>query len=121
MKQKLRTIDLEGKIIKFQIWDYVSTQRFISIPSGYYRKVHGIVVVYDIADRESFSAIESWMNEVEKHAPDDASAILLGSKSDLENQRQVSPTEGREYADHYKVMFLETSAKNSENVEFAFV
>jgi GTPase SAR1 family protein len=42
-------------------------------------------VVYDIADRESFSAIESWMNEVEKHAPDDASAILLGNKSDLEN------------------------------------
>ncbi len=57
------------------------------IPSSYYKKAHGIVVVYDIADRESFSAIESWMNEYDKHAPDNVSAILLGNKSDLENQR----------------------------------
>jgi Ras-related protein Rab-1A len=77
-------------------------------------------VTYDITDRESFSAIENWMNEVEKHASDNISRILVGNKSDMEDARQVSVDEGRELAEHYNVRFLETSAKDCKNVEEAF-
>jgi GTPase SAR1 family protein len=77
-------------------------------------------VTYDITDRESFSAIENWMNEVEKHASDNISRILVGNKSDMEDARQVSTDEGRELAEHYNVRFLETSAKDCKNVEEAF-
>ena len=60
------------------------------------------------------------MAEVEKHASDNISRILVGNKCDLEPQRSVSTEEGGEAADHYCVRFLETSAKDSKNVEQAF-
>ena len=77
-------------------------------------------MTYDITDRDSFSAIENWMNEVEKHASDNISRILVGNKSDMENNRQVSTDEGKELAEHYNVKFLETSAKDCKNVDEAF-
>ena len=73
-----------------------------------------------MTDRESFSAIENWMGEVEKHASDNISRILVGNKSDMEDARQVSTDEGKEQAEHYNVRFLETSAKDCKNVEEAF-
>lgn len=61
------------------------------------------------------------MNEVEKHASDNISRILVGNKSDMEDSRQVSTDEGKELAEHYNVRFLETSAKDCKNVEEAFI
>lgn len=60
------------------------------------------------------------MNEVEKHASDNISRILVGNKSDMEDARQVSFDEGKELAEHYNIRFLETSAKDCKNVEEAF-
>ena len=57
------------------------------------------------------------MGEVEKHASDNISRILVGNKCDLEDQRAVSFEEGQELAEHFNVRFLETSAKDSKNVE----
>lgn len=76
--------------------------------------------MYDTTDKESYKSIDNWMNEVEKHANDNVSRILVGNKNDLTDQRQVSPEEGKELADHYNIWFLETSAKESTNVEEAF-
>ena len=76
--------------------------------------------MYDTTDKESYKGIDNWMNEVEKHANDNVSRILVGNKNDLTDQRQVSPEEGKELADHYNIWFLETSAKESTNVEEAF-
>ena len=61
------------------------------------------------------------MNEVEKHASDNISRILVGNKSDMTEARQVSTDEGKELAEHYNVRFLETSAKDCKNVEEAFI
>ena len=60
-------------------------------------------MVYDTTDKESFKSIDNWMNEVEKHASDNVSKILVGNKSDLTDQRQVSLEEGKELADHYNI------------------
>lgn len=117
---KIRNNEVDGKVIKLQIWDTAGQERFKTITSSYYKGAHGIIVTYDITDRESFSAIQTWMQEVEKHAADNISRILVGNKCDLESQRQVSYEEGQELADHYCVRFLETSAKDSKNVEQAF-
>ena len=57
------------------------------------------------------------MAEIEKHASDNVVSILIGNKCDLESQRQVTFEDGQELADHYGVRFLETSAKESKNVE----
>jgi small GTP-binding protein len=77
-------------------------------------------VTYDITDRESFTAIENWMSEVEKHASDNISRILVGNKCDLEEERQVTKEEGKEKAELYNVRHLETSAKDCLNIEDAF-
>ena len=117
---KIRNQEVDGKTMKLQIWDTAGQERFKTITSSYYKGAHGIIVTYDITDRESFSAIQNWMAEVEKHASDNISRILVGNKCDLEEKRAVSTEEGQELADHYCVRFLETSAKDSKNVEQAF-
>lgn len=117
---KIRNTEVDGKTIKLQIWDTAGQERFKTITSSYYKGAHGIIVTYDITDRDSFSAIQNWMAEVEKHASGDISRILVGNKCDLESQRAVSFEEGQELADHYCIRFLETSAKDSKNVEQAF-
>jgi Ras-related protein Rab-1A len=117
---KIRTLEVDGRTIKLQIWDTAGQERFKTITSSYYKGAHGIIVVYDVTDKESFKNIDTWMNEVEKHASDNVSRILVGNKNDLEESRQVSTDEGKELADQYNIRFMETSAKESANVEEAF-
>lgn len=117
---KIRTIDVDGKTIKLQIWDTAGQDRFKTITSSYYKGAHGIIVTYDITDRDSFAKVSEWMSEVDKHAQENISRILVGNKKDLEDQREVPYNEAKELADHFQVRFLETSAKESLNVEDAF-
>jgi len=118
---KIRTIDVDGKTIKLQIWDTAGQERFKTITSSYYKGAHGIIVTYDITDRDSFAKVSEWMSEVDKHANENISRILVGNKKDLEDKREVPYSEGKELADHFNVKFLETSAKESMNVEDAFI
>lgn len=117
---KIRTLEVDGKTIKLQIWDTAGQERFKTITSSYYKGAHGIIVVYDVTDKESFKNIDTWMNEVEKHASDNVSRILVGNKNDLKDAKQVTTDEGKELADTYNIRFMETSAKESANVEEAF-
>merc|ERR1712156_63901 len=117
---KIRTINVDEKVCKLQIWDTAGQERFKTITSSYYKGAHGIIVVYDITDRDSFNAVHTWMSEIEKYTQDNITRILVGNKTDLENKRAVSFEEGQEMANHYGVRFLETSAKECKNVETAF-
>ena len=117
---KIKTIDVDGKKIKLQIWDTAGQERFKTITASYYKGAHGIIVTYDITDKKSHQDVHNWMAEVEKHAADNISRILVGNKCDLEDKRDVSKEQGEEMAEHYGVRFLETSAKVSNNVEQAF-
>ena len=117
---KIRTINVDEKVCKLQIWDTAGQERFKTITSSYYKGAHGIIVVYDITDRDSFNAVHTWMSEIEKYTQDNITRILVGNKTDLENRRAVSFEEGQEMANHYGVRFLETSAKECKNVETAF-
>jgi Ras-related protein Rab-1A len=65
---KIRTIECDGKTIKLQIWDTAGQERFRTITSSYYKGAHGIIVTYDITDRDSFAKVSEWMQEVDKHS-----------------------------------------------------
>ena len=118
---KIRTIESDDKVCKLQIWDTAGQERFKTITSSYYKGAHGIIITYDITDRDSFNAVHNWMQEAEKQSPMESVArILVGNKSDLEQRRAVSYDEGQEMANHYGVRFLETSAKECKNVDQAF-
>jgi len=117
---KIRKIQLEGKTIKLQIWDTAGQERFKTITKSYYRGSNGIVVVYDITDRESFEHVQHWMSEIDMHASSDVCRLLVGNKADLTEERTVKTEEGETLARQFGIPFLETSAKESLNVEVMF-
>jgi len=112
---------LESKIVKLQIWDTAGQERFRTITSSYYRGAHGIIVVYDVTDAESFNNVRQWLHEIDRYASDKVNKLLVGNKCDLTEKRVISYQQGKELADSLGLEFLETSAKNSTNVENAFV
>mmetsp|Transcript_14891 Transcript_14891/g.20805 ORF Transcript_14891/g.20805 Transcript_14891/m.20805 type:complete len:204 (+) Transcript_14891:96-707(+) len=118
---KIRTIELNGKTIKLQIWDTAGQERFRTITSSYYRGAHGIIVVYDITDQVSFNNVKQWLQEIDRYACENVNKLLVGNKSDLASKRAVDYNTAKEFADSLGIPFLETSAKNSTNVEQAFL
>jgi len=117
---KIRTIELEGKTIKLQIWDTAGQERFRTITSSYYRGAHGIIVVYDVTDPESFNNVKQWLHEIDRYACENVNKLLVGNKSDLEGKRAVQTETAKEFAESLGIEFLETSARNSTNVDKAF-
>merc|ERR1712018_437051 len=118
---KIRTIELDGKTIKLQIWDTAGQERFRTITSSYYRGAHGIIVVYDVTDQESFNNVKQWLQEIDRYACENVNKLLVGNKCDLTTKKVVDYTTAKEYADQLGIPFLETSAKNATNVEQAFM
>lgn len=114
---KIRTIDLDGKTVKLQIWDTAGQERFRTITSSYYRGAHGIIIVYDISDRESFDNVKQWLSEIDRYACENVNKLLVGNKCDMDSKRQVEFDEAKAFADERSIPFLETSAKDSTNVE----
>ncbi|KAI0956633.1 GTP-binding protein of the rab [Taiwanofungus camphoratus] len=118
---KIRTIELEGKTVKLQIWDTAGQERFRTIAAAYYRGAHGIVVVYDVTDNESFENVKGWLHEIERYASETVKKLLIGNKSDLVERKVVAYSAAKEFADGLSIPFVETSAKTSTNVEEAFL
>jgi len=113
---KIRDITIDGQDVKLQIWDTAGQERFCTITSAYYRGAHGIALVYDVTDQESFNNIKQWAQEVERYASGHVKCILVGTKSDLETKRVVLNATAQEFADSKGWPFVETSAKNDNNV-----
>jgi len=118
---KIRTIDLDGKTIKLQIWDTAGQERFRTITSSYYRGAHGIIVVYDVTDPESYNNVKQWLNEIDRYASENVCKLLVGNKCDLMSKKSVDYDTAKEFADKLDIPFLETSAKAATNVEKAFL
>ena len=102
-------------------WDTAGQERFRTITSSYYRGAHGIIVVYDITDQESFNNVKQWLQEIDRYACENVNKLLVGNKCDLTGKRAVETQTAKEYADQLGIPFLETSAKSSTNVEQAFL
>lgn len=121
LTQKIRTIELDGKVIKLQIWDTAGQERFRTITSSYYRGAHGIIIVYDVTDQESFTNVKSWLQEIDRFASEHVCKLLVGNKNDMTSKKVVDTATAKEFADSLGIKFLETSAKTAENVEAAFL
>ncbi|KAG6791500.1 hypothetical protein POTOM_000621 [Populus tomentosa] len=118
---KIRTVEQDGKTIKLQIWDTAGQERFRTITSSYYRGAHGIIIVYDVTDQESFNNVKQWLNEIDRYASENVNKLLVGNKSDLTANKVVSYETAKAFADEIGIPFMETSAKNAINVEQAFM
>lgn len=115
-----RTIEVEGKKIKAQIWDTAGQERYRAITSAYYRGAVGALIVYDISKSSTYENCNHWLAELKENADDNVAVGLIGNKSDLAHLRAVPTEEAKNFALENQLLFTETSALNSENVDLAF-
>jgi Ras-related protein Rab-1A len=117
---KIKTFDIDEKKIKMQIWDTAGQERFKNIIASYYRGAHGILLIFDVTDKDSFKNLSNWLIEIEKNASKNVLKVLIGNKTDLEEKRVITYNQGKEFADTYGLKYIETSAKKNLNVNEAF-
>uniref|UniRef100_A0A1J3JYE3 Ras-related protein RABA4a n=1 Tax=Noccaea caerulescens TaxID=107243 RepID=A0A1J3JYE3_NOCCA len=115
-----RTLVIDHKSVKAQIWDTAGQERYRAVTSAYYRGAVGAMLVYDVTRHQTFEHIPRWLEELRGHADKNIVIILVGNKSDLEDQRAISMEDAKEFAEKEGLFFLETSALNAVNVETAF-
>ncbi|QHS73138.1 Rab family GTPase YPT32 [Saccharomyces paradoxus] len=115
-----RTIEVENKKIKAQIWDTAGQERYRAITSAYYRGAVGALIVYDISKSSSYENCNHWLTELRENADDNVAVGLIGNKSDLAHLRAVPTDEAKNFAMENQMLFTETSALNSDNVDKAF-
>lgn len=118
---KVKTIFLNGLTSKLQIWDQSGGRPFRKLQLAFYRSAKGMLIVYDITDRSSFEYAKNLINEEGFRQNTCKSVLLLiGNKSDESTAREVAFEDGQELASQLGIYFIETSALNSFNVNFAF-
>ena len=115
-----KNVQLNDKNYKIQIWDTAGNEQFRSITRTYYKNSVCAIVVYDITRRESFESVINWIEDCKLNSPKTVFMILVGNKSDLNDNRQVTTEEGEEFATRYGIRFFETSAKDGVNIEEIF-
>ena len=117
---KIKTLNIDNKNVKLQIWDTAGQERFRTIISSYYRGAHGILLIFDLTQSESFDSLKNWLIEIEKNSSKNVKKILIGNKCDLNDLRKIPINKGKEFADTYNMKFIETSAKNNVNINECF-
>ena len=118
---KFKEVQLKnGETTKIQIWDTAGQDRFRAIARNYFKGAHGIILIYDITNRESFENVENWINQIQEEVSEKVCIVLVGNKIDLEDKRLVSTEEGKKMAEEFGLMFFECSCKTGDNVNETF-
>ena len=108
----------DGKEIKLVIWDTAGQERFHSIALSSVKNSQGIILVYDVTNKDSFNDLNTWLNEI-KQSTDKVSIILFGNKCDKED-RIISQAEAEKFAKDNNIPYIETSAKLNLNIDKGF-
>jgi Ras-related protein Rab-1A len=115
-----RSSDVDGKVIKMQLWDTNGRERFNALTSSFYRGAHGILFAFSLSDSDSFASLENWMNSVEQFAREKVVRFVVGLKNDLTSSRTVQYETAEAFAQKHNMTYLECSAKNNNGVEEVF-
>ncbi|KAL4290113.1 hypothetical protein GQ457_14G002570 [Hibiscus cannabinus] len=119
---KVKYVTAGNKKLKLAIWDTAGQERFRTLTSSYYRGAQGVIMVYDVTRRETFTNLsEVWAKEVELYSTNqDCIKMLVGNKVDKESERVVTKKEGINFARECGCLFIECSAKTRVNVQQCF-
>ena len=109
---------INNKIIQIKFWDTAGQEIFHSLTKNFYRKADGIIIVYDITNKESFERVQDWIKSVYDNTETykEIQMIIVGNKIDLEEMREVRKEDGLKIGKYYEIDFFEASAKNAEGV-----
>ncbi|CAE6464935.1 unnamed protein product [Rhizoctonia solani] len=117
-----RFITKDGILLKAHLWDTAGSEKYRSLTQSTYRDVNGVLLVYNLADKDTFEECKSWRQDLEKNIDDfgQVEVVLVGNQLDLEEQREVLTAKAQAYADRHRFKFAEVSAKEGTNVEQTF-
>ena len=113
---------INDRLVKAQIWDTAGQEKFRSLIKSYYSNAHGFVVVYDVTRKETFESLKYWLEVIRTTAAPGVKVLVIGNKTDLQEAREITPSDGQRLAEASGAYFMETSAKINEGdcVEKAF-
>jgi len=117
---KIKSVRVDDKIVKLQIYDTAGQERFRTITAAYYRGAQGVMLVYDVTDPSSFRNLREWVAGMMAHVSSSCRMIIVGNKCDLEDRKEVQEEKARALAEEYGFKFIEASAKTNKNVDHAF-
>ena len=110
MDLQSKVIEINGKKVKYLLWDTAGEERMKTMTYSYYRGCHVILVVFDVTDRKSFQNVTTWVECIDKFAKSNVLRILVGNKTDLEDKRIISKEEGKSLAEQNGLKYYEISA-----------
>ena len=117
---QIKNLVIKKKKIRLQIWDTAGQERFRNIAKNYFQSSDGFLVVYDIANKDSFETLDYWIEEIKSNSPIMTQIILVGNKCDIIDERQIKTDDGKTYAKNKNIKFYEVSAKQGTNVNEVF-
>eukprot|EP00012_Vannella_robusta_P005615 CAMPEP_0206203632 /NCGR_PEP_ID=MMETSP0166-20121206/12972_1 /ASSEMBLY_ACC=CAM_ASM_000260 /TAXON_ID=95228 /ORGANISM="Vannella robusta, Strain DIVA3 518/3/11/1/6" /LENGTH=199 /DNA_ID=CAMNT_0053622961 /DNA_START=818 /DNA_END=1413 /DNA_ORIENTATION=+ len=115
-----KNLCVNKKTVQLEIADTAGQERYRTLTSSHYRYVDGVILVYDITDRNSFESLSWWIGEVKNCAPANVQIVLVAHKTDAVEQRVITKEEGESFADQHKLSYFEASAKTNHNVDVLF-
>ncbi|OBT56831.1 hypothetical protein VE04_01072 [Pseudogymnoascus sp. 24MN13] len=118
---KVKKLSVRGTSYRLNLLDTAGQERFRTLSNSYYRGAHGVLLVYDISNRDSFLSMGRWFEEVQNNSMPGTITYLVGSKLDKGGSRKVSASEGEALASIHGAQFCEVSSKTRENVRKPFV
>ncbi|XP_065139582.1 EF-hand calcium-binding domain-containing protein 4B [Paramisgurnus dabryanus] len=112
----VKTLMVDNIQVALQMWDTAGQERYRSITKQFFRKADGVVVVYDITNEQTFTAVRHWLTSVQEGAGEDIPIMLLGNKTDVDHQREIPLGMGEKLAKDFQLIFYECSAFSAHNV-----
>ena len=118
---KSYSVQVDDESVRLQIWDTAGQERFRSVSKAYFRNAVGALLVFDLTNRVTYDELNLWLNDISSLCSPNAQIILVGNKTDLEDQRQITEEEASDFSKRNNITYLETSAKSGDNVKEAFI
>ncbi|GAU97671.1 hypothetical protein RvY_08927 [Ramazzottius varieornatus] len=116
-----KKLTIGNRRVNLSIWDTAGQERFHALGPIYYRDSNGAILTYDITDDDSFQKVKNWVKELKKMLGTDIMLTIIGNKTDLEKQRNVSVETAEQYAESVGATHFQTSAKLNRGVEEVFL
>ena len=120
LENRVKIVDIKGFKAKVQIWDTAGQEKFNALTQQFFRNTDGILLIFDLTDKNSFNNIKKWLIDVKANSDHSIKKILIGNKADMKDQICVTKTMIDNFCNEKKLKYMEVSAKNNQNVSNAF-
>ena len=119
---KSKTLEIDKNSVKITVFDTAGQEKYKGIVKSFYNKANGILLTFDLSNKESFSRLDYWVEELKEHiASNELYILLVGNKKD-KKEREVTFEEAQQYAENNNFGgYFEVSAKDGEGINEMFI